>query len=83
MVALFSDTLTGVIRIPISVYRGGTTVVFFVGLPKSNSNHKGDPMKRFSLVVLIDGSWKMAYDMWNTDIPAPAMPPEPETKKKK
>ena len=30
-----------------------------------------------------DGSWKMAYDIWNTDIPAPAMPPEPETKKKK
>jgi ketosteroid isomerase-like protein len=29
-----------------------------------------------------DGSWKMAYDMWNTDIPAPAMPPEPVTKKK-
>ena len=31
----------------------------------------------------VDGSWKMAYDIWNTDIPAPAMPPEPETKKKK
>lgn len=31
----------------------------------------------------VDGSWKMAYDMWNTDIPAPAMPPEPGTKKKK
>ena len=30
-----------------------------------------------------DGSWKIAYDIWNTDIPAPAMPPEPETKKKK
>ena len=31
----------------------------------------------------VDGSWKMAYDIWNTDIPAPAIPPEPETKKKK
>jgi ketosteroid isomerase-like protein len=31
----------------------------------------------------VDGSWKMAYDIWTTDIPAPAMPPEPETKKKK
>jgi ketosteroid isomerase-like protein len=31
----------------------------------------------------MDGSWKMAYDIWTTDIPAPAMPPEPETKKKK
>ena len=30
-----------------------------------------------------DGSWKMAYDIWNTDIPAPAMPPASETKKKK
>ena len=30
-----------------------------------------------------DGSWKIAYDSWNTDIPAPAMPPEPEAKKKK
>jgi len=30
-----------------------------------------------------DGSWKMAYDMWTTDIPAPAMPPEPVVKKKK
>jgi uncharacterized protein (TIGR02246 family) len=29
-----------------------------------------------------DGSWKMAYDIWNTDIPAPALPPEPEAKKK-
>jgi uncharacterized protein (TIGR02246 family) len=28
-----------------------------------------------------DGSWKMAYDIWNTDIPAPATPPEPEKKK--
>lgn len=31
----------------------------------------------------VDGSWKMAYDIWNTDIPAPAVPPEPETMKKK
>jgi ketosteroid isomerase-like protein len=31
----------------------------------------------------VDGSWKVAYDIWTTDIPAPAMPPEPETKKKK
>jgi uncharacterized protein (TIGR02246 family) len=31
----------------------------------------------------VDGSWKAAYDIWNTDIPAPAMPPEPETKKEK
>lgn len=31
----------------------------------------------------VDGSWKMAYDAWTTDIPAPAMPPEPEAKKKK
>ena len=30
-----------------------------------------------------DGSWKIAYDIWNTDIPAPAMPPEPEARKKK
>jgi len=30
-----------------------------------------------------DGSWKIAYDIWNTDIPAPALPPEPEAKKKK
>ena len=31
----------------------------------------------------VDGSWKMAYDIWTTDIPAPAFPPVPETKKKK
>lgn len=31
----------------------------------------------------VDGSWKMEYDIWTTDIPAPAMLPEPETKKKK
>ena len=31
----------------------------------------------------VDGSWKIAYDIWNTDIPVPAMPPDPETKKKK
>jgi len=30
-----------------------------------------------------DGSWKMAYDIWTTDIPASAVPPEPEAKKKK
>jgi ketosteroid isomerase-like protein len=29
-----------------------------------------------------DGSWKMAYDIWNTDIPAPVLPPALETKKK-
>jgi uncharacterized protein (TIGR02246 family) len=29
-----------------------------------------------------DGSWKMAYDIWNTDIPAPGMLPEPEAKEK-
>jgi len=31
----------------------------------------------------VDGSWKIAYDIWNTDIPDPALPPDPETKKKK
>ncbi len=31
----------------------------------------------------VDGSWKIAYDIWNTDIPAPAMPSEPEMKKNK
>jgi hypothetical protein len=30
----------------------------------------------------VDGSWKIAYDIWNTDIAAPAMPSEPETEKK-
>ena len=30
-----------------------------------------------------DASWKIAYDIWTTDIPAPAMPPEPEAKQKK
>ncbi len=30
----------------------------------------------------VDGSWKIAYDIWTTDIPAPATPPEPEPKKK-
>jgi ketosteroid isomerase-like protein len=31
----------------------------------------------------VDGSWKAMYDIWNTDIPAPAMPSQPETAKKK
>lgn len=30
-----------------------------------------------------DGSWKIGYDIWTTDLPAPVMPPEPEAKKKK
>jgi ketosteroid isomerase-like protein len=29
-----------------------------------------------------DASWKIAYDSPSTDIPAPAIPPEPESKKK-
>jgi ketosteroid isomerase-like protein len=29
-----------------------------------------------------DASWKIAYDSYSTDIPAPAIPPEPESKKK-
>ena len=29
-----------------------------------------------------DASWKVAYDSYSTDIPAPAIPPEPESKKK-
>jgi len=31
----------------------------------------------------VDGTWKIAYDIWNTDIPAPATPPEPKVTKKK
>jgi ketosteroid isomerase-like protein len=30
----------------------------------------------------VDGSWKAAYDIWSTDIPAPAMPPEPKTRRR-
>jgi ketosteroid isomerase-like protein len=29
-----------------------------------------------------DASWKIAYDSYSTDIPAPAIPPESESKKK-